>query len=97
MPKAYWIAHVTVDDPQAYQAYREANAAPFAAYGARFLVRGGGQEVVEGQIRPRTVIIEFPSLQAAQDCYRCAAYQTAKALRDPVSIGDICIVEGVSD
>ncbi|WP_435259409.1 DUF1330 domain-containing protein [Thioclava sp. FR2] len=97
MPKAYWIAHVTVEDPQAYQAYREANAAPFAAFGARFLVRGAPQEVVEGQMRPRSVIIEFPSLQAAQDCYRSAAYQAAKSLRDPVSIGDICIVEGVPD
>ena len=30
MPKAYWIAHVTVDDPAAYEAYRQANAAAFA-------------------------------------------------------------------
>lgn len=97
MPKAYWIAHVTVDDPQAYQAYRAANAAPFAAYGARFLVRGAAQEVVEGQMRPRTVVIEFPNLQAATDCYHSPAYQAAKALRDPVSLGDICIIEGVGD
>lgn len=36
MPKGYWIGHVTVDDPQAYEAYRAANATAFAKYGARF-------------------------------------------------------------
>ncbi|WP_108501038.1 DUF1330 domain-containing protein [Paracoccus indicus] len=94
MTKAYWIAHVTIDDPDAYDAYRRANAVPFAEYGARFLVRGGPQEVVEGQARQRSVVIEFPSLQAARDCYHSAGYQAAKALRDPVSQADVIIVEG---
>ena len=69
MPKAYWIGHVTVTDPEAYQAYRQANAAAFARYGGRFLVRGGAQQVVEGNLRPRTVVIEFPDLAAARACY----------------------------
>lgn len=94
MTKAYWIAHVDIDDPQAYEAYRRANAAPFAAHGARFLVRGGAQEVVEGRARARSVVIEFPSIEAARACYRSADYQAAKALRDPVSAADVIIVEG---
>ncbi|RJL04069.1 DUF1330 domain-containing protein [Paracoccus aestuarii] len=94
MTKAYWIAHVTVDDPATYDAYRRANAEPFARFGARFLVRGGPQQVVEGQARPRSMVIEFPSLQAATDCYHSAEYQAAKALRDPVSAADVMIVEG---
>lgn len=94
MPKGYWIAHVTIDDPAAYDDYRAANAAPFAEYGARFLVRGGAQAVVEGEARPRSVVIEFPSIEAAHACYRSPAYQAAKALRDPVSAADVIIVEG---
>lgn len=94
MTKGYWIAHVTVDDPAAYEAYRQANAAAFAKYGGRFLVRGGPQTVVEGQSRPRSVVLEFPSLQAATDCYHSAEYQAALALRLPVSQGDVIIVEG---
>lgn len=94
MPKGYWIAHVDVRDPAAYEAYKAANAAPFARYGARFLVRGGAHEVREGQAKPRTVVIEFPSYEAARACYDSPEYQAAKALRDPVSTGDLVIAEG---
>jgi len=83
-----------IDDPQQYDSYKAANAAPFAEYGARFLARGGAHECVEGKTRPRTVIIEFPSYQAALDCYHSDAYQKAKTLRDPVARGDLVIVEG---
>ena len=94
MTKAYWIGHVTVDDPAAYEAYRRANGVAFAKYGGRFLVRGGPQEVVEGQLRPRAVVIEFPSRAAAEACYRSPEYQAALALRLPVSTADIAIVDG---
>ncbi|KGJ02433.1 Uncharacterized conserved protein, DUF1330 family [Paracoccus halophilus] len=94
MPKAYWIAHVTVDDPAAYQAYRQANAAAFAKYGGRFLVRGGPQEVVEGDARPRSVIVEFADLETAHACYRSPEYQAAMTLRQPCSAVDLVIAEG---
>jgi Uncharacterized conserved protein len=94
MPKGYWIAHVDVDDPAVYEEYKRANAAPFAAYGARFLVRGGDQEVREGQARGRTVVIEFPSYADAIACFESPGYQAAKAIRDPISSADMVIVEG---
>lgn len=94
MPKAYWIAHITVPNLDAYQAYRAQVPAILAAYQGKFLIRGGTQSVVEGEVRPRSVIIEFPSLQAATDCYNSKEYQAAKKLRVNVSTGDVCIVEG---
>ncbi|AHB86017.1 DUF1330 domain-containing protein [Ruegeria pomeroyi] len=94
MPKGYWVAHVDVDDMEIYKRYIAANAAPFAEYGARFLVRGGGRQTPEGQARARTVVIEFPSYEAALACYDSPGYQAAKALRDPVSTGDLVIIEG---
>jgi uncharacterized protein (DUF1330 family) len=94
MPRGYWVAHVTVDDPAAYEAYRAANAEAFAKYGARFVVRGGAQEVVEGSARARTVVIEFPDVAAAHACYVSSEYQRAKALRDPASTADVVIVAG---
>lgn len=94
MAKGYWIGHVTVSDAAAYEAYRQANGAAFAKYGGRFLVRGGEQEVVEGDLRPRAVVVEFPSLAAARACYVSPEYQSALALRRPVSHADLMIVEG---
>ena len=97
MPKAYWIAHVMIDDPDAYQAYREANAAAFSKFGGRFLVRGGAQSVMEGAARPRAVVIEFASIEAARACYDSPEYQAALALRRPVSTAVLVIVEGWED
>lgn len=94
MAKGYWVGQIIVHDAQAYQAYREANAAVFAKYGARFLVRGGEQTIVEGQTNPRTVVLEFKDIATAQACYDSPEYQAAKALRDPVSEGNLVIVEG---
>ena len=94
MPAAYWIVHVTVTDPDAYKFYQAANAAPLKKYGAEFLVRAGAQTLREGEMRPRSVILRFPSLQAATDCYNSPEYQAAIALRQAASLGDLCIVEG---
>ena len=94
MAKGYWIAHNQISDVDAYEAYKIAAAPVLRAYEGKFLVRTGAAEFPEGQLRTRTIVIEFPNLQAAQDCYNSATYQAAKALRTPVSIGDMVIVEG---
>ncbi|MGH1577478.1 DUF1330 domain-containing protein [Planktotalea sp.] len=94
MPKGYWIGHVTIDDAETYKLYQQANAGPFKEYGAKFLVRGGAQTVREGEARPRSVVLEFPTLEAAIACYESDGYQTAKAIRSAVSTGDMVIVEG---
>ena len=94
MPKGYWIANMTVHDADVYDRYRSANAKPFAEYGARFLVRGGTQQGREGEARPRTVVIEFPSYAEAVACYESPAYQAARDIRMDVSEGTLIIVEG---
>jgi len=94
MAKGYWIARVDVYDPEAYKAYVAANAAVFAKYGARFLVRGMPATLKEGTARSRNVVIEFPSYQSALDCYNSPEYKAALALRTPVSAADLIIIEG---
>ena len=94
MSKGYWVARIDVADLEQYKKYVAANARPFAEFGARFLVRSGRLEATEGTSRSRNVVIEFPSYQAALDCYRSAAYQEAMKLRLPVSAGELIIVEG---
>lgn len=95
MPKGYWIARVDVSDLDHYrQFYVQANGPVFARFGARFLVRAGAFENPEGSSRSRNVVIEFPSYQAALDCYHSADYQALIQQRAPVSTADIVIVEG---
>lgn len=94
MPKGYWIANMTVTDPVAYDRYKAANGAPLARHGGRFLVRGGTQEIADGAAFARTVVIEFPSLEAARACYADPEYKAAKALRKDASEGNLVIVEG---
>lgn len=94
MARGYWIVRVDIADPERYQQYIAANAKPLARYGARFLVRGGKFESVEGTARSRNAVIEFPSYQAALDCWRSPEYQQAMSLRVPVSTADLIVIEG---
>lgn len=94
--KAYWIAHISVTDPAAYADYQALAPAAFAAYGARFLARGGACLTLEGSSLNRHVIIEFPSLAAARACYDSAEYQTARAKRAEAAEAQIILVEGVA-
>ncbi len=94
MTKGYWIVRVDVTDTAKYDAYRADNGEALHKYGARFLVRGGSFEAPEGTSRPRNVVIEFPSYQAAIDCYRSPEYQRAKARREGAAEFDMVVIEG---
>jgi uncharacterized protein (DUF1330 family) len=94
MSKGYWIVRVDIRDMEQYKAYIAANAVPFKKFGARFLVRGGRFENPEGTSRSRNAVIEFPSYQAAVDCWHSPEYQSALKIREAVSTADLVIVEG---
>jgi len=94
MPKAYWIARLDITKPEQYKLYVAANALPISKHGGRFLVRGGEYENPEGTSRTRNVVLEFPSYQAALDCWHSPEYQAAIKLREAVSITDLVIIEG---
>src|SRR5688572_14953240 len=94
MAKGYWVGRVDVKDPETYKDYIAANAAAFRKFGARFIVRGGRFENPEGSSRSRNVVIEFPSYQAALDCWNSPEYKAALAIRAPISEGDMVIIEG---
>jgi len=97
MAKGYWVGQIIVRDAEGYEKYRAANAKAFTKYGAEFLIRGGVQNIVEGSPNPRTVVIEFKDVETAQACYDSPEYQAAKKLRDPVSEGNMVIVEGYDE
>lgn len=94
MAKGYWIARVDVRDPERYKDYVAAARPAFEKYGAVFLARGGRYERLEGHVRARNVVIEFPSLESAHDCYHSPEYQVAAAIRQEVADTEMVIVEG---
>ena len=93
--KAYWIAHVTITDPDPYKVYAETAPAAFEKYNAKILARGGRCEQLEGDGRPRNVVIEFPSFEDAIACYNSPEYQAARENRVGAGEAEIVIVEGV--
>ena len=94
MAKGYWIARIDVTDQTKYDRYRAANGEALKKYGGRFLVRGGTFERPEGRARSRNVVVEFPSYQAAADCYHSPEYQKAKAERAGGAEFDFIVIEG---
>ena len=93
--KGYWIARVDVRDAERYPDYVATAKPAFERFGARFLARGGEANAMEGQARARNVVIEFPSVRHALDCYNSPEYQKAVAIRQAVADSELVIVEGV--
>ena len=94
MPKAYWIPHLDVHNPQGFQAYRDLADAGHKTFGSKLLARGGRREVPEGKMRARNVLREFNSYDEALAYYHGPDYSRAHPLREPHSACDFLIVEG---
>jgi uncharacterized protein (DUF1330 family) len=93
---AYVIALVKVTDPERYEDYRRLVPPTIAAFGGRFVARGGRTEVLEGTLSPgRVVIVEFPTFERAKAWWSSAEYSEAKAIRQATSDGTLIVVEGV--
>ncbi|WP_421413450.1 DUF1330 domain-containing protein [Agrobacterium tumefaciens] len=95
MAKGYWIARVDVRDNERYKDYVSTAKPAFERFGATFLARGGALTELEGKARARNVIIEFPSVQHAIDCYNSPEYQAAAKIRQEVADAEMMIVEGI--
>lgn len=90
---ALWIAHVHVTDAEAYGKYAAGAGPAIAAHGGKFLARGGDYHTLEGAERERHVVAQFPSKQAAIDCYHSDEYQAALAHAKGAAERDLVIVE----
>lgn len=95
MPKGYIIGHITVTDPEGYPEYVRRDTPILESHGAKFVVRGGAQEVLEGSAGQRTVVIEFENIEAARAAYDDPDYQEVAEIRRRCAESTIMIVEGV--
>ena len=93
----YLIAKVEVTDPAGYDEYRQKVPAVIAKFGGRFLVRGGEVDSREGDFgNRRLVVLEFPSLKAAQNFYDSPEYQPLLKLRLASAKAELILAEGYS-
>jgi uncharacterized protein (DUF1330 family) len=94
--KAYVLVEIEVQEPVRYETYKQMVPASLAAYGGRFIVRGGQAENLEGAWSPkRLVVIEFPSFEKAKEWWASQEYMPAKAVRQATAHTQMVVVEGL--
>jgi uncharacterized protein (DUF1330 family) len=93
---AYVIVETDVHDPDRYERYKEAASASVAGAGGRYVARGGELAVLEGDWRPkRLVVLEFDDLEAARRWYDSAEYREARRLREGAAYMRMVAVQGL--
>jgi uncharacterized protein (DUF1330 family) len=92
---AYVIVDIDVQDPATYERYKQMAPPAIAAYGGRYLARGGSCQTLEGTWAPRRlVILEFPSVERAKQWWASDEYGPAKAVRQASSRAEMVVLEG---
>jgi uncharacterized protein (DUF1330 family) len=93
---AYVIVEIEVTDPVGYEDYKKQAAATVHQYGGKYIVRGGATETLEGDWKPkRIVILEFPTVQRAKEWLHCEEYREPRKLRHRTAKTNMLVIEGV--
>lgn len=93
---AYMIFDIDVKDPVEYARYKDMAAPVVAAFGGKYLARGGKTETLEGSwVAKRLVILEFPNAARAKEWLNSKEYSAARALRHKTAESNMIIVDGV--
>ena len=95
MSKGYLIAHIRVQDKEAFEEFKQMSGAAIKAHNGRVLVRNPAPDHREGGAEGLAIVIEFESLDAARAFYESDAYSEARAVRERISETDLILVEGL--
>ena len=94
---AYVIVNVEVSDPTQYETYKQMAPDSIAAYGGKYIVRGGPIDILEGRWTPRRVVVlEFPDKRSAHSWWNSSEYADAKAMRNGCAYTEMIVVEGLA-
>ncbi len=95
---AYIIVEIEVTDPVGYEEYKKQAAATVHKYGGKYIVRGGTTEVLEGNWKPkRIVILEFPSMDRAKEWLNSPEYREPRKQRHATAKTHMLVIEGFDD
>jgi len=79
---AYWIARSKINNPENYTKYTSRLAPILEKYEAKVLSRGGNFKIMEGpEYFERFVVIEFPTMEHAVNCFESDEYNEIAAFR----------------
>jgi uncharacterized protein (DUF1330 family) len=93
---AYVIVDIDVTEPVEYETYKRLAAPTVAAYGGRYVVRGGATETLEGNWTPhRLVVLEFESVEQARRWWDSPEYTAARVVRQRTARTNMVIVAGL--
>jgi len=91
----YVIVEIDVLDPAGYEEYKNQAGATVVAYGGKYIVRGGATETLEGDWKPkRLVVLEFESVQRAKDWWNSQEYRELNKMRQRTAQAKMIVVEG---
>ncbi len=94
MAPAYVVATYNITNPEAFEAYTPAVMPTLAGRDAEVLVADRHTEGKEGDPLSVTIVIRFPSKEAANDWYHSPEYQAVIHLRTDNSEGNLVIADG---
>ncbi|MFQ5982663.1 MAG: DUF1330 domain-containing protein [Woeseiaceae bacterium] len=89
----YVVANFRITDPKAYASYPPAAVPTLIDNGAQILVADLESEAIEGQPDHVTLVIRFPSKDAARAWYSSAEYQDIIHLRTDNIEGQIVLAD----
>lgn len=94
---AYIIGTVTITDPSWVETYIPAVQAQVESHGGRYLARSTEIEKLEGDGPAPTVsvVLEFPSLDAARTWYGSSEYAPYMKARQAGSKGTLLLMDGL--
>jgi uncharacterized protein (DUF1330 family) len=95
---AYIIVTMNITKPEQYKEYMAQAPACVKAFGGEYIVRGGRNEVMEGDWQPhRLALLKFPSFEQAKAFYDDGPYKDVRKLRlGATEYFNMVLVEGVS-
>lgn len=93
---AYLIVEIDVLDPVGYEEYKNLAGSTVEKYGGKYVVRGGGTEVLEGEWQPkRIVVLRFESTDRAKEWLNSEEYSEPRKMRHRTARTNMILVEGL--
>tara|TARA_B110000914_G_C15059882_1_gene263465 strand:- start:129 stop:416 length:288 start_codon:yes stop_codon:yes gene_type:complete len=94
--KGYVVCvYKSISDDNALKEYAIKARVAVEKYKGTFLIKGGKKITTEGEVSPRTAVIEFPSFLEAQIFFNSEEYQEAHSILKGIVVRHHQIIEGI--